>query len=151
MSVTGDELLAHLKRMEGFVGHPYIDAAGYLTLGYGHRITKAESRNLTEDEATQLLVQDIGKYTMAAVRLSPLLVRVSPRRLNAVIDFCFNLGSNAYALSTLKKKVDREDWPGAAAENAKWVYIRNPQTGVRAVSSWLKKRRAITSGWFLAG
>lgn len=151
MTTTGDELLAHLKRMEGFVGHPYRCAAGKLTLGYGHRITKAEARDISEAEGMILLVQDIGKYTMAAYRLSPNLVSVAPRRLNAIIDFCFNCGSNAYAVSQLKKAVDREDWKAAAEQNAKWVYVKDPTTKVKAVSSWQRKRRAITSEWLRVG
>jgi lysozyme len=144
------ELLAHLKHMEGFVGHPYLCQAGKLTLGYGHRITEAERRNVTEEEATTILCDDIAKYTMAAMKISPDLRNVGGRRLNAIIDFCFNCGVGAYAASQLHLAVNRHDWRLAAAENAKWVYITLPN-GVKVKSDWQIARRAVTSAWLLKG
>jgi lysozyme len=43
-------------------------------------------------------------------------------RHSAIADFCFNLGTTRYKASTLKRRVDAGDWPGAAEELAKWVW-----------------------------
>lgn len=145
-----EELVAHLKHFEGFVGHPYRCAAGKLTIGYGHRIEKAVP-TISEAQATSLLLFDISKYTLLAVQHSPGLVNDAPRRLNAIIDFVFNCGPEAYADSRLRKAVDRKDWATAAMQNNRWVYITDPKTGKKNVSAWQKARRAVTSEWLLHG
>jgi lysozyme len=150
MTGTAKELVDHLKHFEGFVGHPYRCAAGKLTIGYGHRIDEPRP-DMSEEEATQLLLTDIARYTMMAVRLSPRLVNESPRRLNAVIDFCFNAGGAAYAGSTLRQKVNAGLWDDAAAQNDRWVYITDPKTQAKKKSAWQVKRRAATSKWLREG
>jgi lysozyme len=147
---TTDELVAHLKHFEGFVGHPYLCAAGKLTIGYGHRIDKPVP-DISEAQASSLLLFDIAKYTVLAVRESPGLVDDAPRRLNAIIDFVFNCGPDAYHDSHLRQAVNLKQWGLAAAENAKWVYITDPHTGAKNVSAWQKARRAATSEWLLRG
>lgn len=141
-----EELIDHLKHFEGFVGHPYRCPAGYLTIGYGHRIDK-DQPNITEEEATILLTKDIARFTLGAVRLSPNLKLVGGRRLNAIIDFCFNAGLNAYAGSTLRLKVNTGEWEDAAAQMRRWVYITDPKTKQKHKSAWQIKRREVTARW----
>jgi GH24 family phage-related lysozyme (muramidase) len=86
-----------------------------------------------------------------AVRISPGLVNASPRRLNAIIDFCFNCGGSAYAGSALRGKVNAGLWGEAAEQNDKWVYVTNPKTKVKEKSAWQIKRRAATSEWLRKG
>jgi lysozyme len=147
---TADELIAHLKHFEGFVGHPYYCAAGKLTIGYGHRIPAPEP-DWTEAKATAVLLDDIAHYTMMAVRLSPDLVKAAPRRLNAIIDFCFNAGGAAYAGSQLRVAVNANQWDAAGLQNARWVYITNPKTKLKEKSAWQIKRRAVTTEWLVKG
>lgn len=148
---TPEELVEHLKHMEGWVAHPYRCAAGYPTIGYGHRIPSMNHPDLTLEEGFALLGADIAKATLAAVRMSPGLVHAAPRRLNAVIDFLFNCGGAAYGMSKLRDKVNAEDWDAAALENAKWVHITDPKTRLKHISAWQIKRRAITSAWLRTG
>lgn len=150
MLSPADELVAHLKHFEGFVGHPYYCAAGKLTIGYGHRIDKPVP-DITEGQASSLLLFDISLYTLKAVKLSPGLVNDSPRRLNAIIDFVFNCGPGNYEDSRLQAAVDRKDWPTAAMQNNRWVYITDPKTGKKNVSAWQQARRAATSEWLKNG
>jgi len=145
------ELIAHLQHFEGFVGHPYLCAAGKLTIGFGHRIDDPNHPPITEEQATALLLEDIAKYTLMACRISPGLVLATPRRLNAIIDFCFNCGGAAYAGSTLKTRVNEKDWPGAAEANGWWNKITDPKTRKKYVSAWQTNRRAVTSEWLLLG
>ena len=140
------ELIAHLKHFEGFVGHPYYCAAGKLTIGYGHRIPSSEP-DWSEEKATAVLLEDISKYTLMAVRLSPDLVKTSPRRLSAIIDFCFNAGGSAYAGSSLRTKVNAGRWADAAAQMRRWVYITDPKTEEKRKSQWQINRREVTARW----
>lgn len=153
-----DELITHLKHFEGFVPHPYYCAAGKLTIGYGHRIDKPIP-DITEEQGHILLLEDIAKYTLDAVRLTRLLggqgpsvlTDASPRRLNAIIDFCFNCGPVAFAGSRLRLRVLERDWATAAEENGLWVKITDPKTRKKYTSAWQTQRRAVTSEWLLHG
>lgn len=147
---SANELIEHLKHFEGFVAHPYYCAAGKLTIGYGHRIEVPEP-DWSEEKATSVLLEDIAKYTMMAVRLSPGLVSASPRRLNAIIDFCFNAGGSAYAGSQLRLAVNEKRWDAAGLQNARWVYITDPKTKLKVKSAWQVKRRAVTTEWLVKG
>ena len=43
-------------------------------------------------------------------------------RLAAIVDFTFNLGAGRLQASTLRRRVNQRDWPGAAQELRRWVY-----------------------------
>lgn len=149
MPDAAQELQAHLKHFEGFVAHPYLCAAGKLTIGYGHRIA-APIPNMTEPEAATLLDQDIAKYTKDALRLSPSLA-TTPRRRNAIVDFCFNCGPEAYEHSTLRQMVNAGRWADAAVQMRRWVYVTDPVTKRKNKSSWQEKRRDVTAKWLEEG
>src|SRR4051812_34381087 len=104
------ELIAHVKQQEGWVDHAYLCPAGYPTIGYGHRIGQLITDRITPEQGEDLLMRDLRIFRDSALRFSPGLVREPPRRLAAIVDFCFNLGPHAYASSTLRKCVDAEDW-----------------------------------------
>jgi lysozyme len=42
------------------------------------------------------------------------------RRLNAIVDFTYNLGVGRLQTSTLKRKINEQDWVGAKEELLKW-------------------------------
>lgn len=150
MTDPAQELEAHLTHFEGFVGHPYRCAAGKLTIGYGHRIA-APIPDITEAQALALLREDIAKYTKDALRLSPSLATAAPRRRNAIVDFCFNCGPDAYEHSTLRQMVNVGRWEDAAAQMARWVYVTDPVTKVKHPSAWQTNRRAVTAQWLREG
>jgi lysozyme len=144
------ELLAHLKKQEGFVGHPYLCPAGKWTIGYGHRVPDQNHANMTEADAEALLIEDVVRYEAMALRLSPGLT-TEPRRLAAITDFCYNAGGAAYAGSILRLRVNEKKWKDAAAQMQKWIYATNPVTKKKFVFSGLVKRRAVTAQWLLEG
>jgi lysozyme len=54
------------------------------------------------------------------LKLSPALAKAEDRRFAAVISFAYNCGLGNYRVSTFKKRVDAQDWPGACEEIVKW-------------------------------
>jgi lysozyme len=145
------ELIDHVKAMEGFRAKPYLCPAGYPTIGYGSRIPSLEHRPLKEPEAAILLLADLMVAQRAALKLSPILHESSERRAAAIIDFCFNLGGASYGKSTMKVMIDKAWWREAAAQNDRWVFARNPTTKRMERLPGLIKRRAATSEWLRAG
>lgn len=116
------ELVAFLKVQEGWVPHPYICPAGYPTIGYGHRIPSMDAKPITKAQGEQLLRNDMRGARDAVLALSPNLIHTDERRTAALIDFVFNLGASRYRSSTLRKRVNEEDWAAAGREMRRWVY-----------------------------
>lgn len=52
---------------------------------------------------------------------------VTQHEFDAMVDFTFNVGCHAFAKSTLLKKVNAGDIPGAANEFMKWTYVGKVQ------------------------
>ena len=74
----------------------------------------------TREQAESALADHVAYFVSGVLRLSPVLSGASDRRLAAIISFAYNCGLGNYRISTLKKRVDAEDWDGAATEIVKW-------------------------------
>jgi lysozyme len=80
---------------------------------------------------------DVAKFAQAVVGLSPRLLEEPARRLAAIISFAYNCGIGNYRVSTLKRKVDAADWPGAAEQIVKW-----DKAGGRVLAGLTRRRRS---------
>ena len=143
------ELLRFVRDEEGLVLTPYLCPAGCPTIGYGHRIPSMDHASITKDQAETMLRADLRRFRDAALSLSPSLRTASPRRMAAILDFCFNAGEGAYKTSTLRKRVDAGDWAAAATEIRRWVYatVNGQKVRLRA----LVERREMTARWLAEG
>lgn len=121
-------LKAMVKKFEGRRLKPYLCPAGIATIADGAttypdgRKVTLKDRPITNQEADEILEYNCNTYIKSAGKLSPILWLSGEAKHTAIADFCFNLGSTRYKASTLKKRVDAEDWNGAAIELSKWVY-----------------------------
>lgn len=105
-SMTPDELLK--------AGHPW-------TIGWGTTGPDIVPGLVwTRQQADNRFEQSLMKFANGAAGLSPGLLDEPPRRLAAIISFCYNCGLTNYRLSTLKRRVDSKDWVGAQEEIKKW-------------------------------
>lgn len=117
-----------IKPFEGFhrvvqsrpvvLARPYVCPAGYWTIGYGI-LCKPDHPPITLEEGEQMLADAVPIYIGHALRLSP---QLTGQRLVAIADFVFNLGPTRYAGSTLRRRVNSQDWAGARTEIRKWVF-----------------------------
>lgn len=122
--------IAITKRFEGFHrvpkndpgrAHAYICPAGFWTIGYGH-LCDQQHPPITEAEAEAYLARDLQTALAATLRYCPVLATEPEGRLAAIVDFTFNLGGGRLQTSTLRRRVNQRDWPGAARELRRWVY-----------------------------
>jgi len=111
-----------IKKEEGCVLHIYKDQVGYPTIGVGHLIRKGEdfSNGLTEEEADELLHKDL-LYTAASI-MRLIAVPLSDNQYSALLSFTFNCGTGALQASTLRSKLNREEYAGAGDEFEKWCW-----------------------------
>lgn len=114
-----------LKKVEGFSPTAYKDGSGW-SIGYGHQILPGEpyapigtQQSITEAEASQLLEQDLTKARDAVLYYTK--VPLTSNQLNALSSFVYNIGINAFADSTLLKKLNAGDFTGALNEMARWT------------------------------
>ena len=136
------EIAASLcKQYEGFRSKPYLCPAGVATIGYGstyysdgRKVTLQDSP-MDEPTASALLMYELQHtYLPGTLRNCPILA-TDERKLNAVVDFCYNLGIGRLQTSTLKRKINAQDWKGAKEELKKW------NKGGGKVLAGLDKRR----------
>lgn len=139
------ELVAFVKKQEGWINQPYRDPVGLPTLGYGHRIPDMEHPRITLEEGEAILKSDLRQKRDAIVAISPMLAQEDERRVAALIDFAFNCGEGAYRTSTMRKRVEARDWKDAAVEMRRWVHA-----GGRVFEP-LVERRATTARWLEEG
>lgn len=67
------------------------------------------------------MVRQATAYALAVLKISPVLAR-HPEALCAIADFAYNLGTARYKASTLRRKIDAEDWDGAEEQINRWVF-----------------------------
>ena len=114
------------RRFEGFRPRPYLCPAGVPTIGYGStryldgRAVKLTDPPISQAQAERMLLVTVRRsYLPTVLTLCPGVT--DARRLAALIDFTYNLGSNNLRASTLRRRVNAGDWAAVPAELRKWV------------------------------
>lgn len=134
------------RHFEGFRSRPYICPAGYPTIGYG-TVYKPDGTRVTMDDppiskaqADEWLLSELrSNYGAGILKASPNLIK-HPRVLAAAIDFAYNLGVSRYRASTLRKRLEAEDWNGARVQLMRWT-----KAGGRELPGLVRRRKAEAS------
>ena len=101
--------------------HPYICPAGYWTIGYGH-LCASDHQPITETDGENYLSSDLEVALDATLRYCPVLGVGPENRLAAIVDFTFNLGAGRLQTSTLRRRINQQDWQSVARELRRWIY-----------------------------
>jgi lysozyme len=125
---TSLEIAANLcRRFEGFSAKPYLCPAGYWTIGYGtvykpdKTVVTPYDPVITQETAEEWLQHELRhNYLAGVLHASPHLARY-PEVLGAITDFAYNLGVGRYRASTLKRRINAEDWESAGKELMRWT------------------------------
>ena len=144
------------KRFEGLarVGpdglvYPYICPAGFPTQGYGTvyrpdgRAVTMKDPPITKETAEQWLKHELmNTYAPGVVRQCPILLTLALStkdwdKFNAIVDFAYNLGVGRLQTSTLRRKINAQDWEGAKEQLMLWV-----RGGGRDLPGLVKRRQA---------
>ena len=110
---------------EGKVNRTYVDPAGVLTSCYGHTGPELKPGQTFTDE--QCLAQLEADLTKHAIALDCVRVPLTDGQKAAFLSFAFNVGNGAFCSSTLVRKANTGDMPGACSELSKWVYAGGKQ------------------------
>ena len=114
------------RTFEGYRSKPYLCPASIPTIGYGstfyadgRAVTLADA-SIGQAAAEELLETDLRRFAASVMRLCPSTSQ-DTKVLNALVDFCYNLGAGRLQTSTLRRKVNDADWDGARQQLKKWV------------------------------
>lgn len=138
-----DPAIDMIRAFEGFRAKPYLCPAGKATVGYGStwRLdggpVELTDPPMSEAQAVALLEREVyGAALPGVLRLCPLTIS-QPGVLNALVDFTFNLGVGQLQTSTLRRKINAQDWQGAREQLARWV-----RGGGRVLPGLVRRRAA---------
>lgn len=131
-----------IESFEGYRSAPYLCSAGVPTIGFGstryadgRRVTMLDAP-ISVEKARALLTLTLERdYLSDVLRLCP--GADTPHRCAALVSFAYNLGSKALESSTLRKRVNQQDWPNARLEILRWV-----RAGGRVLPGLVKRREA---------
>ena len=156
VSKAGEDLMHFF---EGYRNKPYRCSAAIWTVGWGHamypdqlalpnvrkegglirsdyQLKEEDARVWSKDELVELFKVDINSFERGVLRLSPNLVN-HQSKFDAVVSFAYNAGLGNYQRSTIRMKVNREDWEGAAQAFMSWT-----KAGGKEVAGLVKRRKA---------
>ena len=125
--------------MEGLRLTAYRDAAGVLTIGYGHTKGVREGDKISPFWAQELLQKDIEECERAVKELQ---VARTEGQLDALVSLAFNIGIGRLKGSTLLKVI-REGGSKTAItrEFKRWVYAGGKRLrGLELRREWEAKR-----------
>ena len=138
------DLAAELcRRFEGFRSKPYLCPAGIPTIGYGstyyadgRKVTLQDAPMTKEEADTLLMVELRHTYAPGVLRLCPILA-THPAKFNAIVDFVYNLGVGRLQTSTLRRKINAQDWDAAKEQLMLWT-----RGGGKVLPGLVKRRQA---------
>ena len=115
LSPQGLKLIAYF---EGVRLKPYKCSAGLWTVGIGHLIGDGHTlpddwnRTFTLEEAYAILAKDVARFERGVSMYCP--VPLTQGQFDALVSFSFNLGLGTLQRSSLRQKINRQDYSGAA-------------------------------------
>lgn len=118
-----DKGRAALTKREGVRLKAYKDSVGVLTIGIGHT-SAAGPPNVTPDlvisaaECDQIFSRDLIQYETA---VNAACKRdLNQNQFDACVSLCYNIGTGAFARSTVVKRINTADFDGAADAFLMW-------------------------------
>lgn len=165
LSEAGAKLM---HQYEGYRNKPYLCPAHIWTIGYGHvlyqdqirlpmvrkegysgmirseyPLKQEHNRVWSKEEINKLFEDDVGPTERGVLRLAPSLAG-RQGAFDTCVSFSFNAGLGAFQRSSIRMKINRGDWEGAA--DALMLYV---MAGGKVLAG-LKKRREAEKALFLS-
>jgi len=133
---VSDKLIKMLQHHEGVRQRPYRCPAKLWTIGVGHvmyprqgalkleerdsvPLRDEDNRTFSMEEVNDILRHDLERFERGVERYCP--VKLTQGQFDALVSFSFNLGLGGLQRSTLRQKVLRGDFEGAAEEFLKYT------------------------------
>lgn len=113
-------LLVSVALHEGYRGEAYIPVKGDVpTIGYGTTKGVKMGDRTTPDRAMALLLDDLNSHSRGISKC--IKVPLHQHEFDAYSSLAYNIGVGAFCGSTLVKKLNTSDYPGACSEILRWT------------------------------
>jgi lysozyme len=136
--------LEFIARFEGFRGSLYDDPAGHCTIGFGHlvhhgRCDGSEPAHLRDGISRERALKLLRRDASAAARAvaDRVAVELSRSQRDSLTSFAFNVGTTAFAESTLLRRLNAGEYEAVPSELNRWVY-----GGGQRLEGLARRRRA---------
>ena len=107
-----------IKHFEGCELQAYECPAGVWTIGYGHIKTAHEGKVITQEQADEMLVEEMEEYEGYINRA--VKVELNQNQFDAMVSWVYNLGNGNLGASTLLKVLNMGDYAGVPAQMLRW-------------------------------
>ena len=160
---TSDKGIHLMHLFEGRRNKPYLCPANIWTIGFGsvlyqdqirlpmvrkngytglirseYQLNPEHNRTWSDEEIEQLFLRDLGSFERGVLRLAPNLDRPEHQhKFDACVAFAFNVGLGNFQRSTIRQKILREDWDGAAEAFMQWT-----KAGGKVLKGLVRRRQA---------
>ena len=114
-SLEGIDLIKHF---EGCELEAYKCPAGVWTIGYGHIKGVQEGDVITEQQADDMLVEELEEYESYIHNL--VSCPLNQNQFDALVSWVYNLGSSNLQASPLLKVLNAGDYAGVPAQMLRW-------------------------------
>lgn len=126
-------LLATVGLWEGKSNDPYKDIVGVWTVCYGE--TRVAMRAYSDAECGDMLAKGLTDFAEPVLARNPEL-QGKPHQLAAAVSLSYNIGSAAYARSTVARRFSAGNWLGACDAFLMWN-----KAGGREVKGLTRRRQ----------
>lgn len=111
-----------IKESEGLRLTAYVCPAGKLTIGWGHTFGVYPGQVITEPEAEAFLEQDLS---VAETEINSLITaKLTQAMRDALASWVFNLGGKNLRISTLRRKLNQQQYESVPDEIRRWTFGR---------------------------
>jgi lysozyme len=115
---TSQQGIELIKKFEGVRYQAYDDGVGIWTIGVGHTKGVVKGDKIDDRQVDEFLRQDLESAEYAVNSLVKVELRQS--QFDALVSLVFNIGSGAFASSTLLKMLNKGLYDTAADQFARW-------------------------------
>ena len=160
---TSDEGIHLMHLFEGYRDKPYLCSAHMWTIGWGHVLYQnqiklpvirkdgytgalrkeyplrpEDNRVWSKDELVKIFKDDLVSFERGVLRFAPNLDNPEHQhKFDACVAFAFNVGTGNFQRSTIRQKILREDWEGAADAFMVWT-----KAGGKVLQGLVRRRQA---------
>ena len=115
--------LVGIVAQEGYTAKAVIPVPGDVpTVGFGTTAGVRLGDTTTPSKALARAMADISRFEGALREC--VKVPLHQHEYDAFVSFSYNVGSAAFCRSTMVKRLNAEDYPGACSEILRWTYFQ---------------------------
>jgi len=129
------EGLALIKKFEGCELEAYQCSAGVWTIGYGHTKGVAPGDSVSQEEAEQMLVDELHEYESYINEY--VTVALSQNQFDALVSWVYNLGPANLKASTMLKVLNSGEYEDVPAQMKRWN-----KAGGKILEGLIRRREA---------